>query len=76
MKVWCAVYMFGGIIYDMEVFSTKEAASKYFLNIINENGGIDACNPDFYEDGSGSTEAFYWFNGDDEIVIWKCEVEG
>ena len=75
MKVWSAVYMYNGLISDMSVFSTKEAARKYFFDIVDNEGGIEACDPEYYQDGSDETGAFYWWDGiDDEITIMCVEV--
>lgn len=75
MTVWSAVYIYEGIINDMKVFTSLEAARKYFHEVIDAEGKIEDCDPDFYNDGECGN--FYWWNQDDvEITIWKVEMEG
>lgn len=74
MTVYSAVYMYGGIINDMKVFTSLEAARKYFHEVIDAEGAIEDCDPDYYNDGEDGN--FYWWDGDDnEITIWKVETE-
>ena len=80
MKVYSAVGQFGGVIQMMEVFSTFEAAQKYFHDFIERYGSIEDCDPDQYCDGTmeDSEEFFYWNNGPDadaEITIWPVDME-
>lgn len=75
MTVYSAVYMYEGIINDMKVFTSLEAARKYFHEVIDAEGKIEDCDPDFYNDGENGN--FYWWNQDDvEITIWKVKTEG
>ena len=75
MTVYSAVYMYEGIINDMKVFTSLEAARKYFHKVIDAEGAVEDCDPDYYNDGEGGN--FYWWNQDDvEITIWKVEMEG
>ena len=76
MKVWSCVEIFGGVMTDMRVFPTMEMARKYFHDFVNENGSIEDCDPDFFNDGVN--EYFYWddgFHNDNEIHIWPVYIE-
>jgi len=74
MTVWSAVYLYGGIISDIQVFATLEDAREYFHKIINDNGSVDDCDPDYYEDGKNGN--FYWYDGcDNEIAIWQTKLK-
>ena len=77
MKVWCAVYTFTGIINDMKVFRTFNAAEAWFDKVVKEEGGVDLCDPDYYMDGNNRDKTFYWFDGDEnEITIRPVWMEG
>lgn len=79
MKVWSAVEMYGGLIQEMAVLPTFDAAKEYFKKFIEDNDGkIEDCDPDAYMDGTmeGSKEFFYWNDGPDadaEITIWPVD---
>jgi len=80
MKVWSAVMMYGGVIQDMRVLPTMEAAREHFKNFIDVNGTTDDCDPDAYCDGNteGAEEFFYWNDGldaDAEIAIWPVDFD-
>lgn len=78
MTVYSAVHMYEGIITDMKVFSNIEAARNYFHETIEEDGRVDDCDPDQYEDGKEGF--FYWTDIEvcsrySEIIIHKVEME-
>lgn len=78
MKYYCAVLTYCEILDEMKVFTTLEKAREYFFSIINKNGGIKACIPEFYQDGSDGG-ALYWCNDElnqrIELNIWLVEVD-
>ena len=76
MEIWSAVYLYRGIITDMKLFRTKEAAKKYFDECVEDCGGVEACEPEWYMDGSNGRDMYFFDGDDDEIEIMLVEVEG
>ena len=67
--------MFGGIISEMKVIRTENAARKYFNEVLNECGGIANIDDESFEDGSIGYY-YLWDGNDNELKIEEVETEG
>jgi len=69
MKKWACVYIYGGVIDELCVFTTRELAENWFVSKTEKLGGKEACDIGDY---SISKKCFYFF---DSMGLGKTEVK-
>ena len=74
-SIFCGIYLYGGIIEEVKVFSSKDIAKKWFDDYVEKCGGIDSCDPDWYLDGTNSDEMYFYDGHKEEVVVRKATME-